>query len=135
MGKKILKVFLAIIVLLALCIVIFLNIPKANVQSKTTDISITADAIFDEFNKNENASNRKFIGKVVEVSGVIDELDTDKNGSSVLLLASKDDFNGVLCTLDGKPNTPLNIGQTVTVKGVCTGKLSDVVINKGLLVQ
>ena len=134
MGKTILKVLIAILVLIGLSLLVFLNMPKANVQSKNTDITITADALFDAFNKNEKVSNRKYIGKVVEVSGVINEIDKDKNGSTVLLLESKDDFNGILCTLDNYNNS-VAVGQNVTVKGVCTGKLADVVINKGRIIK
>ena len=115
----------------------FLYVPKESNLSKKADITITATQLFQQFEQDEAASNATYISKVVEVSGLLQEISTDENGSTVLILAAGD-FGGVLCTLEASQKeraSNLQIGKEITVKGVCTGMLMEVVLNKGVIVK
>jgi len=55
-----------------------------------------------------------------------------------LLEANKDGIGGVLCTLEGSQKekaSKLEIGAMSKVKGVCTGMLMEVVLNKGVILE
>jgi hypothetical protein len=49
-------------------------------------------------------------------------------------LKSSDPIFGVNCTFKNDPG-PLQKNSTITFKGVCTGYLSDVIINQGIIVK
>lgn len=141
--NKFIKILLAFVLVLAIIGAIgyfsFMNAPKASVEDKKAEFTIAATALFEQFEADETASNTKYIGKTVEVSGTIGEISKDENDAPVLLLnAGEDGFGGVLCTLEGSQKekaSKLKMGQTIKVKGVCTGMLMEVIINKGTLIE
>jgi len=140
--NKFLKYLLWLLVGIGLAIAIswlsFLYLPKASSEGKTADIAITATQLFQQFEQDETTSNATYISKVLEVRGLLREKSTDENGSTVLILAAGDEFGGVLCTLEESQTEKamnLQFGKSVTVKGVCTGMLMEVVLNKGVIVD
>ena len=101
---------------------------------------VTATALATEFSADENAATEKYVGTmdkmiVVQVSGKIVDIGRDTSGIS-LSLETGDPLNGVSCVLDKfteQRKTDYKIGEDVTLKGTCTGKLSDVVIDRCVL--
>jgi tRNA_anti-like len=106
------------------------------------DITTTATELAAEFGKDENAATKKFMGDasktlIIQVSGKISEVKNDTSGIA-LALETGDPINGVSCVLDKftkQPRTDYKVGEEVTLKGICTGKLSDVVIDRCVPVQ
>ncbi len=117
----------------------FMNAPKASVKAKKTFSTIAATELFQQFEADETASNTKYIGKTLEVTGTVGDITEDENGAPVILMeAGEDGFGGVLCTLEGSQKEKadaLKLGQTLKIKGVCTGMLMEVVINKGIIIE
>jgi len=130
MNKKIVKRGLIII---ALGIVIgggiFLYMffqPHRDVQATKTDFQLEAKQIVDEYLKDANAANDKYLqeegdSKIIEVSGVVAEISEDFNNQKVLLLKGKGENAGVSCTFTSATNknaATLKVGDQVTIKGV-----------------
>jgi tRNA_anti-like len=111
------------------------NKPHATVGKP--DIATTAAELAAEFGKDEDAATKKFMGDasktlVIQVSGTISEVKNDTSGIS-LALDTGDPINGVSCVLDKftkQPRTDFKVGEQITLKGICTGKLSDVVVDR-----
>ena len=97
-------------------------------------IEITATAIYDSFTQNEARANRLYLNKAIQVTGEIAEIKKNQAGQVVVYLKSNDPIFGVNCTFKNDPGT-LQKNATITFKGVCTGFLSDVVINQGIIVN
>jgi hypothetical protein len=135
MGRTLLKIIITIIVLLIIGFLILTNLPQANIQSDSASYSITASELYATFEQNEQSANQKYIDQVIEVAGKVIDIQKDKNGSTVFILETGDTVNGVLCTFDKEPPSEIKLNQTVKVKGLCTGKLMDVVLNKCLIVN
>lgn len=96
-------------------------------------ISLDAAQLFDDFHTNEIQANAQYLDKVLEVTGVVSEVRTNQNEETVVLLRTNDPFFGVSCTM--KNNTAQIEPETqITVKGICTGYLSDVVLTRGVLI-
>jgi len=98
-------------------------------------IAITAKDLVKDFQVNENAAYKKYTGKdiVLEITGeVISE--KMENGHPNLLLKSDDPFSNVSVTLL-EYNQDIKNGSTVSVKGICTGFLSDVEIIEGIVTK
>lgn len=101
------------------------------------NFTITATDLAAEFDKDETAANAKYIGKdgnmiVVQVSGKISDVKNDTSGITIAL-ETGDPINGVSCVLDRftkQTRTDYKVGEEVKLKGLCTGKLSDVIIDR-----
>ena len=116
-------------VLLALAIYVWFfvwNKPALNIE-KAKAITIEASALFDEYSANEKAANAKYIDKVLEVSGEVTNVSKNAEGLTVIMLKTNDLMFGVNCTMEEK-EVECKAGDKLTLKGICTGYLTDVVL-------
>jgi len=98
-------------------------------------IVVSAKDIVKEFQTNESVANTKYLNKVAEISGEVVEAKKDQTGKPTVTLKSDDSFSNVFVTLRGDKQLEVKGGATITVRGVVTGFLSDVVINDGIVVK
>ena len=104
------------------------NKPHRNIAKAKADYVLTANKLFDDFDTNEKESNKKYLDKVIQVSGKIIDIDKDQNGQEVLTLEAENAMiGGVSCTIKDK-NAEFTKGDNVELKCKCTGFLSDVVL-------
>jgi hypothetical protein len=97
-------------------------------------IIISAPELVKAFQENETTANTTYLDKSVEIKGEIVEAKPDQSGLTMVTLKSNDALAGVLCTLKFT-DTSLKAGQIITVKGICTGFLSDVVLKEAIIVK
>jgi tRNA_anti-like len=135
--KIIIITIATIAVLLAGAYLYIRFMPEKSVSKQPTDFAMTATALAGEYEANTEASNKKFIDRVIEVSGTISEISTDENNSTVFILRNAETSTGVLCTLAGSPKnaSKYNVGSNVKIKGTCTGMLFEVVLNKCVIID
>ena len=98
-----------------------------NVSGEAADAHLTAVSLYDEFLKNEDQANKKWVGRVIEISGIISSISEAGNYVSVNLKGTAE--GGINCSLSKKdlgPDEKINIGDSATIKGKCTGFLMDV---------
>ena len=102
-----------------------------SVASKKADVEIAAGELLKSFETDEAAANTLYLGKVVKVTGLVESVSEDSVGISVYL-KEPDAMAGILCGFDKKTNdiSWVKKGTTVTIKGICTGYLMDVVFNR-----
>jgi hypothetical protein len=105
--------------------------PHRSVESEAA-ITVTAVGLFNEYTANETEANKKYLDKAVEVTGEIMEVTSDMQRHPVVVLATDDILFGVRCTMT-EEQANLKAGDTVSIKGICKGFLSDVIITDGIL--
>jgi len=130
--KRKLIIAVSFFVVLGLCAGFFLyHKPTEKRVTGKADYSVKATQLFTEFSANESAANGKYLNKVVSVSGVITEISAvDSLGISILLETGNPLF-GVSCQFPSGNNGKLPArGSNIKIKGLCTGKLMDVVLVK-----
>ncbi len=59
------------------------NKPHVNVAEASTDISISAEKILADFSADEITANSKYLEKIIEVKGVVSELNIEKEKGNV----------------------------------------------------
>ena len=96
-----------------------------SVENATPVAEITATELHKSFSSDSTLSNAKFIGdevnqKVIQVTGAVNEIKKDQQGSTIILLKTGTDGAYINCTLELKPNS-IEIGKSTTIKGMCTG--------------
>lgn len=125
-------------ILIALGFTIIMNAPKASVKEKAVDFTLSATELFEEYSENQSVADQKFIDQVIQISGQIFEISTDQQGATVFVLTTGGKEAGVLCTLElGERDKVISkkIGDAITLKGVCTGMLMEVVLNRCRVVE
>jgi hypothetical protein len=140
--KKFLKIILIVIFIIAVLLAgVYLYLrfmPEKSISNQKADFSLSATKLAEEYETNSTGSDRKFIDRIIEVTGVISEITIDQKNSVVFILSDKASSTGVLCTLNEKFHKKINrykIGDTITVKGTCSGMLFEVVLNKCIIVD
>jgi hypothetical protein len=103
-----------------------------NVQSEK-GLVIQADSLSAAYQANEKNANALYLNKAVEVSGTIVSIDKNQEGKIIIILGRSDSFSNVSVTLISTIPLSQKIGETITIKGVCTGALSDVIITEGVV--
>lgn len=106
--------------------------PKSYVDEKA--ITVNAVALLEEYNKSETNANKKYIGKVVAVSGEVKDITKNQEGQMVVTLKTSDPMNSINCTLDQK-DAAITPGSSVTLKGLCTGYMMDVYVTRCTVIK
>ena len=131
-ARKSILFGVGIAILLAVVFGYFLyNKPHDNIARANADYSLSAVDLFVAFDSDESAANEKFLDKLIEVTGRIQDVKQDDAGNTILTLEGDGLMFGIICELD--PHTAghradFMQGEEVTMKGICTGMLMDVVL-------
>lgn len=130
------------IVVIALVIAMFVgyklyNKPHANLQTQKAEVTLSASKLFEVFDADEEKANTLYLNKVIEVNGDVVEI-RNVEGNTQLVLACGSDLANVVCEMDQRyidKLTNISPGQSVTIRGMCSGKLMDIVINQSVLIK
>jgi flagellar basal body-associated protein FliL len=98
-----------------------------------TSIIISADSLVAAYQANEQKANTTYLNKAVEVTGTILTIDKDQANHITILMGKADAFSNVSITLSSSQPIMQKVGDVITVKGVCTGNLSDVILNEAVI--
>jgi hypothetical protein len=103
--------------------------PHTSVANARPDIIVDAAVLFQDFQQDEVAANKKYLDKIIEVKGIISESTVSPGTSSVQLHAG-DGPGGINCSLsNSETRTQIPVkGSLITVKGKCSGFLMDVTL-------
>ncbi len=113
------------------------NKPHKNVHEMSADYSISAAALIEDFDTDEQDANQKYLDKIIQVKGKIYKIDTT-DGKSVVTLGDSNMLGSVICTMDPGDNKivgGLRKDQDVEVRGICTGYLMDVMLVRAVIVK
>ena len=136
MRKQKKWIFLGVI---ALCLVAAVfgyyqyNKPRAGVASASSDYTLSATDLFTAFSTDEAAANSRYTNKVITVEGVVTDIQQSEN--NILLLLKVSDVGGISCSLAKVPKEMPKSGETVKVKGRCTGFLMDVNLVDAIIID
>ncbi len=106
------------------------NKPHQGIGNKEAAYTMESKQLFNEFDQNENAANKKYLGKIVCIYGKVADKAVDSKGAMSFILEGGE-MAGVGCQFDKnslKEIQDIKKGQVIRVKGVCTGMLMDVVL-------
>lgn len=136
--RRILFLIIILVTVFIGCFVFKVFRPVKSVRFIESEYSITAIELFNEYSISEEASNKKYLGKVIQVTGTISEINTKDSACISVILKTEDPFSGINCVISDKYFQLQNgifIGSEVVVKGECSGKLIDVVLNNCVIVN
>ncbi len=105
---------------------------RRQVQSET-GIVITSDSLIAKYQVDEKLANSLYLNKAVVVTGVILSIDKNQEGKTTLVIGRSDSFSNLSVTMISTAPITQKVGESITIKGLCTGALSDVVITDGVV--
>jgi len=105
---------------------------RRQVQSET-GIVITSDSLVAKYQADEKLANSLYLNKAVVVTGNLLSIDKNQEGKTTLVIGSSDSFSNVSVTMISTAPITQKVGESITIKGLCTGALSDVVITDGVV--
>lgn len=98
--------------------------PRTNAAALKPDYSLNAEQLYEEYSSNETMADKKYGSKVIEVSGIVKEIQATDHATNILL--ATDDMGGVNCSFEKVPEPRPTAGDRIKVKGRCAGFLMDV---------
>lgn len=128
--KGILFIFLIIAIIGGVIVLKIANKSHLDVSSTLPKISISATKLIDEFLLDETKANKNYLDKLIAVNGTISSIKI-KEEKGIISLKTEDDFGSILCHLSEeatKNMSHLTNGQSIQIKGICTGFLMDVIL-------
>jgi len=131
MKKKILLSVSLIIILMTAAAMYLYNKPSSQTMSGRPDYVVNAGPFFQEFEQNEIAANKKYLNRTVLVTGTVTGVQAVDSVGINITLETQNPLFGVSCefTDPGEANN-IKAGDKVSIKGLCTGMLLDVVLVK-----
>lgn len=123
MNKKILLWVLGLALIGSLVVYKVYN--KSHVEPSATkaDFAVDISTFTKEYLEDETGSDTKYLDKIVELSGVVKEKLQPEKGSSLSLETGIPDTE-IICEFeDSKALDGVNIGDQITVRGICAGTL------------
>jgi hypothetical protein len=91
-------------------------------------IVITSDSLVAKYQADEKLANSLYLNKAVAVTGNLLSIDKNQEGKTTLVIGRSESFSNVSVTMSSDAPITKKVGAPITIKGLCTGALSDVVI-------
>ncbi len=104
------------------------NRKNESLSDATPALNIKSTELINEFAADEKAANTKYLGKVVQVSGIIKKIDKDEKGFYTVVLGDTSSMSSVRCSVDSlftKDITSMKPYSSIFMKGICTGYMPD----------
>jgi hypothetical protein len=112
------------------------NLKPKNLVNTKPDYITSASDLQKSFEESEKISSGKYINKIIEVSGEILSARGGEKNSFNVSLKTGNDLSSVICTFPAiSDSTLLKPGNVVTIRGVCSGFLMDVLLNNCALIK
>ena len=102
-------------------------------------IRVTAKQLFTDFSTNETEAQKKYVpqkfgDKKLEITGEINDIGKNEDNETYYILKTGDENFGVKCIMD-KGNEGAKVGDSIVIRGFCTGYNMDVIVNRCKVVK
>jgi hypothetical protein len=109
------------------------NKPARKVENEK-GLVISSDSLIAEYNRDEKAADTKYLNKTIQVNGTVIKVDKNQDGQTTVLFNSTDPMSSVFCTMRDK-GAKVDSGKVVTLKGICSGHTSDVLLTDCIIAE
>jgi tRNA_anti-like len=115
------------------------NKPHDSVAQKSPDFTMTPEQLLADFQGDEAAANSKYLDKVIQLKGTIQEIVPGEGLEMQVILETGDMMSRISCVMEEDYQhfleRKLKKGDVVTLKGFCTGMTMDVVVDRCVIVE
>lgn len=118
-GRNILFIFIAFALFAFVIGFLLWNKPHVNVKDADA-VTTDAIALYNSFMSDSAKANSTFLNKVLQVSGVVQEVSVNQQQQQIILLQTSVPGASVNCTMEQNRNK-IKPGDRVVIKGICSG--------------
>jgi hypothetical protein len=115
------------------------NKPPEGVAKKKPEFSMTPAELLAEYEASEESANARYLGKVLQLNGVIQEIVPGEGLQMQVILETGDLMARVSCVMDEGYEAflerKLKKGDQVTIKGFCNGMTMDIVLDRCVIIN
>jgi hypothetical protein len=121
------------------------NRTNKDLRHAKPDFIVLANGLISEYESNDSLANKKYNGKVVEISGPVKKIEKDEKGFYTVVLGDISSMSSVRCSIDTahqEDAAVLTAGSSAIVRGACTGFNkdemglgSDVILNRCVIIN
>jgi hypothetical protein len=124
----------------ALCIYGYKEFTRKPADLSKSDAveSITASDLCGMYSNYEDSANKKYLGKIIEVTGTVVEIENQQDTVLTILLGDTLQAARISCLIDKQYIVTAKnsvLGDKLKVKGICTGYLMNVELNRCVIVK
>ena len=144
MKNKIITIAVAFIVIAAAAY-FYVNRKTQSLTDRRADYKISAIKFLEEYSADQVLSDKKYLGKIIQVDGNLKEVDVNDSGFLTFVLGEVGTMSSVRCSVDTSlilDQSTYKIGSAVSLKGECTGFNADelglgadIVLNRSIIIQ
>lgn len=123
----------------------YVNRKTQSLTDSKADYKISAIKFLEEYSSDQILSDKKYLGKVIQVDGNLKEIERDDKGSLTFVLGDLTSTSSVRCSIDTTvviDESAYPVGTAVSLKGECTGFNTDdlglgadIVLNRSIIIQ
>ena len=102
--------------------------PTKDIAYLKESYQLNAGILIQEFNKNDSIATKKYIGKIILVSGKYKEAEKDEKGYYTIVFGEEGSMSTIRCAIDtshSKEIADLKKGNWISVKGQLSGFIED----------
>jgi len=125
-----------VVACLAGILIYIYNKPPRSLVSEA-GIPVTATELYAQFSADHLQANEVYLNKVVQVSGQVLTIKDTRYAGRIVVLNTGDPLFGIACTLNRLPSTARQVktGEKITIKGICSGYVSHVMLTNSCLIN
>lgn len=112
------------------------NRKPSDLQHVQAAFFVTAADLVNEFEIDEQAANEKYLDRVIQVSGLLTHV--SRQNDSLVNITLGNGLHKVGCMLDKKYADRIGryqVSKPILIKGICTGYLMDVELNRCVIIE
>ena len=123
----------------------YVNRKTQSLTDSNADFKISAVKFLEEYSSAQVLSDKKYLGKVIQVEGNLKEIERDDKGSLTFVLGDLSSMSSVRCSIDTTvviDESAYPVGTAVSLKGECTGFNADdlglgadIVLNRSVIIH
>jgi len=105
--------------------------PRVDMSCEESIYHVDASSLFSEYVANKEPADEKYLHKRLQVNGTISEMTVNNDGLVSVSLTGGDTSFGIVCAIHESDTTSIkkkNVGDKITIKGICTGIVLDVML-------
>jgi len=133
------KIALAVVLLIAIAgiggALYLYNLKPQDLNKVKPHFVMTSADLQKAFETDESASSAKYINKIIEVTGEIASVKQGEKNFINISLRTSNDLSSVNCTFPSSDTTFFKTGSLITVRGICSGFLMDVLLKNCAIVE
>jgi len=138
--KKSRVILIVSLILLTSILYIYREYNRGNkiLSEEEPEIRISAHELSASFAQNDSLANLKFLGKIIEIEGIVKNIEMPDSNISVIIVSSNNEMSSVRCTMDSSFNNKsitIEVGSPNTIKGICTGYNADELLGSDVLMN